>query len=63
MNVVADGELGRSNTDRLDTTAIETFRSLYPEGDNHIVSPAVKTPCRIRRDSRVFTICTTKDIS
>ena len=51
------------NPDRLDTTAIETFRSLYPEGDNFIVSPAVKTPYRIRRGGRVMTVCTTRDLS
>ena len=51
------------NPDRLDTTAIETFRGLYPEGDNFIVSPAVKTPYRMRRGGRVMTVCTTRDLS
>ena len=51
------------NPDRLDTTAIETFRGLYPEGENFIVSPAVKTPYRIRRGGRVMTVCTTRDLS
>ena len=53
----------RMNPDRLDTTAIETFRGLYPEGDNYIVSPAAKTPYRIRRSARVMTVCTTRDLS
>ena len=53
----------RMNPDRLDTTAIETFRGLYPEGDNYIVSPAAKTPYRIRRSGRVMTVCTTRDLS
>ena len=51
------------NPDRLDTTAIETFRELYPEGDNFIVCPAVKTPCRIRWSGRVMMVCTTRDLS
>ena len=51
------------NPDRLDTTAVETFRGLYPEGENFIVSPAVKTPYRIRRGGRVMTVCTTRDLS
>ena len=51
------------NPDRLDTTAIETFRGLYPEGENFIVSPAVKTPYGIRRGGRVMTVCTTRDLS
>ena len=53
----------KMNPDRLDTTAIETFRGLYPEGDNYIVSPAAKTPYRIRRSARVMTVCTTRDLS
>ena len=51
------------NPDRLGTIAIETFRSLYPEGDNYIVSPAVKKPYRIRRGGRVMTVCTTRDLA
>ena len=51
------------NPDRLDTIAIETFRGLYPEGENFIVSPAVKAPYRIRRGGRVMTVCTTRDLS
>ena len=52
----------KMNPDRLDTAAIEAFRSLYPEGENYVVSPAVKTLYRIRRGDRVFTVCTTKDL-
>lgn len=51
------------NPDRLDTAAIETFRSLYPEGENFIVSPVVKTPYRVRRGGRVMTVCTTRDLA
>ena len=53
----------KMNPDRLSTAAIDAFRGLYPEGDNYVVSPVVKTPYRIRRGGRVFTICTTKALS
>ena len=52
----------KMNPDRLNTTAIETFRDLYPEGDDFIVSPTVKSPYRIRRGGRVMTVCTTRDL-
>ncbi len=44
---------------RLNVAAVEAFRSLYPLGDNYIVTPAVKQPYRARRGDRVFTIGTT----
>ena len=47
---------------KFDPVAVETFRSLYPRGDNYIVSPVVKKPYRVRRGGRVFTICTTRDL-
>ena len=50
------------NPDRLTTAAIETFRDLYPEGDDFIVSPVVRTPYRIRRGGRAMTVCTTRDL-
>ena len=50
------------NPDRFSPVAVETFRGLYPEGDNYIVSPVVKEPYRVRRGNRVFTICTTRDL-
>ena len=53
----------KMNPDRLDATAVETFRGLYPEGANYIISPVAKTPYRIRRGGRVFTVCTTKDLA
>ena len=49
------------NPDRLDATAAEAFRALYPAGDNYVVSPAVKTPTRLRRGELVFTACNTGD--
>lgn len=50
------------NPDRLDAAAVEAFRALYPAGDNYIVSPAVKTPARLRRGELVFTVCNTADL-
>ena len=47
------------NPDKLRTQPVEAFRSLYPEGDNYIVSPVVKQPYRIRRADLVFTVCST----
>ena len=52
----------KMSPDWLDTAAIEAFRSLYPEGENYVVSPAVKTPYRVRRGAQVFTVCTMKDL-
>ena len=51
------------NPAKMETTAIEAFRSVYAEGTNYIVSPRVKTPYRIRQGNQVFTVCTTKDLS
>lgn len=50
------------NADKLDAKPVEVFRSLYPKGDNYIVSPAVKTPYRVRRGGLVFTACSTEDL-
>ena len=50
------------NPDRLDAAQVEAFRALYPVGDNYIVSPAVKTPARLRRGELVFTACNTSDL-
>ena len=52
----------RINPGKLNTAAIETFRGLYPDGDNYIVSPVVAKPYRARLGGRTFTICTTKDL-
>jgi hypothetical protein len=45
------------NPDRLDGAPIEAFRGLYPEGDNYLVSPAVRRSYRIRRGDLVFMVC------
>ena len=50
------------NPGKLNTAAIETFRGLYPNGDDYIVSPVVNKPYRARLGGRVFTICTTRDL-
>ena len=48
--------------DALNPAAVEAFRASYPEGENFLVTPAVKTPFRVRRGSRVFTVCTTRHL-
>ncbi len=50
------------NPDKLDAKSIESFRSLYPNGDNYIVSPAVKKTYRVRRGELVFNACSIRDI-
>jgi len=50
------------NPDKLDTKATEAFRALYPQGENYLVSPAVKKPYRLRRNGLVFTACSTGDL-
>ncbi|MFQ5638907.1 MAG: ATP-binding protein [bacterium] len=50
------------NPDKLDPRPVEVFRSLYPKGENYIVSPAVKKPYKVRRGDLVFTACTTRDL-
>ena len=50
------------NPGKLDAKPVEAFRELYPEGENYILSPAVKTPYRIHRGDLVFTACSTQDL-
>lgn len=50
------------NPDKFDVKPVEVFRSLYPKGDNYIISPSVKKSYKVRRGDLVFTVCTTKDI-
>lgn len=50
------------NPDKLDAKPVEVFRELYPDGDNYIVSPAVKKPYRLRRGKLVFTACSTLNL-
>ena len=50
------------NPDQVEAAAIDAFRSLHPQGDNYVLSPGVKRPCRIRRGSRVLTVCGTADL-
>ena len=50
------------NPDRFNTIAVETFRALYPQGENYIVTPHVKNAYRIRRNNIVYTVCTVKEL-
>ncbi len=50
------------NPDKLDARPVEIFRSLYPKGENYLISPAVKKPYKVRRGDLVFTVCTTRDL-
>lgn len=50
------------NPGKLDAKSIEAFRELYPEGDNYIVSPAVKKAYRVRRGDLLFTACSIRDL-
>lgn len=45
------------NPDKFSSISVEAFRSLYPKGDNYIVSPAVREPHKIRRGELIFSIC------
>ena len=49
----------RIDPGRLNTAAVATFRSIYPLGDNYVVSPAARQPYRVRRGGWILTICTT----
>ena len=51
------------NPDKLNVAPIQTFRNLYPKGENMIVSPMVKKPYKMRRSDLVFNLCSTRDIS
>ena len=50
------------NPDKLDSAPAETFRSLYPQGSNYVVTPRAPEPYRIRRRGIVFTVCTTRHV-
>lgn len=50
------------NPDRFNIVPIEAFRNLYPQGENYIVTPHSKSAYRIRRNNRVYTVCTVKDL-
>jgi uncharacterized protein len=49
------------NPDKLDASPVAAFRDLYPDGENYVVSPAVKTPTLMRRGHLVFKALDTKD--
>ena len=50
------------NPDRFNTVPVETFRSIYPDGENYIVSPHLKSAYRIRRNNIIYTVCTVKEL-
>ena len=50
------------NPDRFNTVSFETFRSIYPHGENYIVSPHLKSAYRIRRNNIIYTVCTVKEL-
>ncbi|MCY4360701.1 MAG: ATP-binding protein [Gammaproteobacteria bacterium] len=50
------------NPDRFNTVSVETFRSIYPHGENYIASPHLKSAYRIRRNNIVYTVCTVKEL-
>jgi len=50
------------NPCKLDAGPVEALRVLYAVGHNYIVSPAVRTPARLRRGELVFTACSTSDL-
>ncbi len=50
------------NPDRFNIVPIEAFRTSYPQGENYIVTPHLKSVYRIRRNNRVYTVCTIKDL-
>ena len=50
------------NPDKLNPEPIQAFRTIYPKGENFVVSPVVKQPYRMRRGEMVFTVCSTREI-
>ena len=49
------------NPDRLNPSAVEAFRALYPVGENYVVSPAVKRSAPFRRGELIFKAVNTVD--
>ena len=45
------------NPDKFSPESVKIFRSIYPKGDNYVVSPAVIEPHKIRRGELVFNVC------
>jgi predicted AAA+ superfamily ATPase len=45
------------NPDKFSSESVKVFRSIYPKGDNYVVSPAVTKPHKIRRGGLVFNVC------
>ena len=47
----------KMNPEKLTTSAMEVFRTYYPEGKNYIVSPSAGRSYRIRLGNLTYTIC------
>ena len=45
------------NPDKFNPESVRVFRTLYPGGDNYVVSPVVVKPYKIRRGELVFNVC------
>ncbi len=52
----------RVDPDELDGRAARAFRAIYPEGENFVVSPAVKESYRMRRRDLVFMVCAASSV-
>ena len=50
------------NPDRFNSGSVETFRSIYPHGENYIVLPHLKSAYRIRRNNIIYTVCTVTEL-
>ena len=53
----ADAIECKINPDRFDSEALLVFRAEYPEGDNYVLSPAVKAPYSRRHGGHVVRYC------
>ena len=49
------------NPEKLDATPVNAFRSLHPNGENIVISPAVRKPYKFRRGGLSFTACNAND--
>jgi predicted AAA+ superfamily ATPase len=50
------------NPDQFDPKTLRVFRSLYPEGDNFLISPKIKQSCKRRYDDLIVNLCSLDDL-
>ena len=50
------------NPDQFDPKTLRVFRSLYPEGDNFLISPRIKQSCKRRYDDLIVNLCSLNDL-